>query len=319
MEIREYASRVRWRLSILILLPLAAGVAAFGLLRGTPQQHLAETVLTVPSSVVGGASSGSVAQYMANFEQAVVSDAVVAHVADEVGVSSEELRNGLDTAQLGASNLIRISYQGSEDAARIVELATRGAFDHVAQIMLPVGQSLDVLEARVKATSSELREAERRLEDFLLENDLVLPREQYVMIAAEVATLEREIVRAEASGSSSVALQAALRDRRRELARLAAVLPTYERLQAAVDRAEEDLDAAQDEMRLAEDQSAHLDPQMTAVRTEPIPRVRTIGKGVGIAAGAGLIVALALMFLFPSKSAFPTGMERDAYGFPSRS
>jgi predicted nucleic acid-binding Zn-ribbon protein len=188
----------------------------------------------------------------------------------------------------------------------------------VAQIQLPFGQSLDVLRARVRTTSSDLREADQRLEGFLLENGLVLPREQYLMIASEVESLEREILEAEASGSSTVALEAALSDRRPELRRLGAMLPMYERLRATVERAEEDQDAAQDELRLAENQMAHLEPQTTAVTTELIPRMRTIGRGVGIAAAGGLIVAIALMFLFPSRTAFPSGMQRNAFGFPSR-
>jgi hypothetical protein len=320
VEIRDYVSKIKWRLSILVLLPLVAGGMAFGLLSGTPHQRLAQSVLTVPSSVVGGASSGSVAQYMANFEQAIVSDPVIASITDEVGVDGGEVRDGLQTTQLGSSNLVRVSYQGpdSGDAARIVQLATRSAFDLVAQIQLPFGQSLDVLKTRVRTTTSDLRRAETRLEDFLLETGLVLPREQYLMIASDVAGLESEILQAETAGSSTVTLEAALSDRRRELAALGAMLPMYERLHAAVDRAEEDLDTAQDELRLAENQLAHLKPQMTEVTTTLISRTRTIGKGVGVAAVGGLIVAIALMFLFPSRSAFPAGMVRNAYGFPSR-
>ena len=305
---------------ILVLLPLLAGGVAFGLLADTPHQHLAESVLTVPSSVVGGASSGSVAQYMANFEQAIVSEPIIASIADQVGVDAAEVRDGLQTTQLGTSSLVRVSYQGPDpgDAARIVEQATRSAFDLVAQIQLPFGQSLDVLESRVRATTSDLRVADMRLEEFLLESGLVLPREQYLLIASDVARLESEISQAQAEGISTAAPVAALRDRRRELAELGAILPEYERLHATVDRAEDDLDAAQDELRLAENQLAHLTPQMTEVTTELIPRTRTIGKGVGVAAGGGFIVAIALLFLFPARTAFPSGMVRNAWGFPSR-
>ncbi|MGH2541058.1 MAG: hypothetical protein ACRDGK_11095, partial [Actinomycetota bacterium] len=205
----------------------------------------------------------------------------------------------------------------SRDAARIVELATVSAFDLVAQIQLPFGQSLDELETRVRTTGADLRDADRRLEDFLLENDLVLPREQYLLIASEVEGLEREIVDAEASGASTEALEVVLRDRAGELRRLGAVLPMYERLRATVDRSEEDLDAAQDELRLAENQMAHLKPRMTEVTTELIPRMRTIGRGVGLAAAGGLVVAIALMLLFPT-TAFRSGVDRNTFGFPSR-
>jgi hypothetical protein len=310
---------MRWRLAILVLLPLLAAGVAFGLLADTPQQYLAQSVLTVPSSVAGGPSSGSVAQYMANFEQAIVSEPIIASIADEVGVDGDEIRDGLQTTQLGSSNLVRVSYQGpSRDAGRIVELATRSAFELVAQIQLPFGQSLEVLKSRVKTTDSDLRAADRRLEEFLLENGLVLPREQYLLLASDVARLESEILQAQAGGISTEALDAALRDRRRELAKLGDMLPEYDRLQATVDRAENDLDASQDEMRLAENQLAHLKPQVTEVTTAPIPRTRTIGKGLGVAAGAGFIVAIALLFLFPSRTAFPAGMVRNAWGFPSR-
>jgi hypothetical protein len=214
---------------------------------------------------------------------------------------------------------VRVSYQGaSRDAARIVELATRSAFDLVAQIQLPFGQSLDVLKSRVSVTRSDLRAADSRLEEFLLNNGLVLPREQYLLIASDVARLKSEILQAEAGGNSTTALDSALLERRRELAKLGDLLPEYERLQATVDRAENDFDASQDEMRLAENQLAHLKPEMTEVTTAPVPRIRTIGKGVGIAAGGGFIVAIALLFLLPSRTAFPAGMVRDASGFPSR-
>jgi hypothetical protein len=320
VEIREYVSKMRWRLSLLVSLPLVAGGAAFAILAGTPQQHQAETVLTVPSSVAGGASSGSVAQYMANFEQAIISEPIIASLTEEVGVDGAEIRDELQTTQLGDSNLVRVSYQGSDpgDVARVVELATRSAFDLVAQIQLPFGQSIDVLKSRVRETTSELRVADMRLEEFLLESGLVLPRERYLLIASDVARLESEILQAQGEGVSTEALEVVLRDRRRELAELGAVLPQYERLQAAVERAEDDLDSAQDELRLAENQVAHLKPQMTDVATRLISRTQTIGKGVGVAAVGGLIVAIALMFLFPAGSAFPAGMVRDAYGFPSR-
>jgi hypothetical protein len=319
MEIRDYVSHLGWRVSALVLLPLASGGAAFGLLADTPQQYEAETVLTVPSSVAGGASSGSVAQYMANLEQAIVSKPVEAVVADEVGADASEFRDGLDTTQLGSSNLVRVTYRGPDpdDAARIVEVATRSAFDLVAQIQLPFGQSLDVLEARVEATTWDLETAETRMENFLLETGLVLPREQYLMIASDVARLEAEILQAEVEGGPSATLEAALRDRRRELEGLGAMLPEYERLRAAVERAEEDLDTAQDELRLAENQLAHLKPQITHVNATPIPPIQTIGRGVGIAAAGGFILAVALMIMLPSKRGRHPTTVRTAFGFPS--
>lgn len=302
MEIRDYVSDMGWRLLLLVLLPVVSGGAALALLADTPRQYEAEGVLTVPSSVAGGASSSSVAQYMANFEQAIVSEAVVAEIADEVGEG--EVRDGLETTQLGSSNLVRVSYQGPDpdDAARIVELATRSAFDLVAQIQLPFGQSLDVLRSRVRATTADLEEADSRLQDFLLENRLVLPREQYLLIASDVSRLEGEILQAQTQGTSTVALETALRARRRELDELGAKIPEYGRLQADVDRAEVDVDAAEDELRLAENQLAHLQPQMTDVNTYPIARIQTIGRGVAIAAAGGLIAAIALMLLFPVRT-----------------
>lgn len=314
MEIRDFVSHIGWRLPILALLPLISGGVAFGLLADTPPQYEAESVLTVPSSVAGGSSSGSVAQYMANFEQAIVSEPIVTDIADEVGVARGDIGEGLKTSQLGSSNLVRVSYRGPRPstAARIVELATRSAFDLVTQIQLPFGQSLEVLRSRVRATSSVLGAAETRLEEFLLQNGLVLPREQYLITASDVARLESEILRAQTEGGFTEALEAALRDRRRELEELGAMLPEYQRLQAAVDRAEEDLDAAEDELRLAENQLAHLEPQMTDVSTEPIPRMQTIGRGVGVAAGGGVIVAMALLVLFPVRTA------RHAHAAPPR-
>lgn len=303
MEIRDYVIHMGWRLLMLVLLPVVSGGTAFGLLADTPTQYEAESVLTVPSSVVGGASSSSVAQYMANFEQAIVSDAVVEGLADEFGVD-DEVRDGLETTQLGSSSLVRVSYQGpdSGQAAGIVDLATRSAFDLVAQIQLPFGQSLDVLRSRVRATTADLEGADSRLQDFLLENGLVLPREQYLLIASDVSRLEGEILQAQTQGTSTIALETALRNRRRELEELGAKIPEYQRLQADVDRAEVDVDAAQDELRLAENQLAHLQPQMTDVSTQPVARIQTIGRGVAIASAGGLIVAMALMLLFPLRT-----------------
>jgi uncharacterized protein involved in exopolysaccharide biosynthesis len=319
MEIRDYVSHLGWRLSVLVLLPLAAGGAAFGLLADTPRQYEAETVLTVPSSVAGGASSGSVAQYMANLEQAIVSEPVVAMVADEVGVDASEFRDGLDTTQLGSSNLVRVTYQGPDpnDAARIVDVATRSAFDMVAQIQLSYGQSLDVLNSRVRTTTLDLEAAETQMENFLLDSGLVLPREQYLIIASDVARLEAEILQADIGGGPSATLVAALRDRRRELEELGALLPEYERLRAAVERAEDDLDTAQDELRLAENQLAHLKPQITDINTTPIPPIQTIGRGVGVAAAGGFIMAIALMVMLPSKRRRRPTTVRTAVGFPS--
>lgn len=320
MEIRDYVSAMGWRLSVLVLLPMVAGGATFALLADTPQQYEAQSVLTVPASVAGGSSSGSVAQYMANFEQAIVSAPIVTAIADEVGADAGAVRDGLETAQLGSSSLVRISYRGTneDDATRVVELATKSAFDLVAQIQLPFGQGLDVLRSRVRTAESDLDSAETRLEEFLLENGVVLPREQYLIAASDIARLESEILQAETVGSSTTALEAALQARRRERKQLGAMLPDYERLQADVDRAEEDLDAAEDELRLAENQVAHLRPQITDVDTKSIPRLQSIGKGVAVAAGGGFIVAIALMLLFPSRPPSHSPTTQPAHGTPRR-
>ena len=302
MEIRDYVGRAGWRLWVLLLVPLAAGGAAFALLADTPTQYEAATVLTVPSTVAGGAGSSTTSQYMANFDQAIASDPVVTKVAGIVGRDAEEVRAGLDTTQLGSSNLVRISFRGPDrgDASTIVDEATRSTFDVVAQIQLPFGQTLEVLKSRVRSTQADLDTAEARLEDFLVANGLVLPREQYLMIASDVARLEEELAQA-VPGTPTATLEAELIDRRQQLQQLGAKIPEWERLQADVDRANEDLDAAQDELRLTEDQLAHVRPQMTPVSTEQIPEMQTIGRGVGIAAAGGLFVAMVLLLLLPSK------------------
>jgi uncharacterized protein involved in exopolysaccharide biosynthesis len=278
------------------------GAAAFALLADTPPQYEAATVLTVPSTVAGGASSSSVSQYMADFDQAVTSDPVVTKVAGLVDRDVGAVRDGLDVTQLGSSNLVRISYRGPDpgDASTIVEEATRSTFDLVAQIQLPFGQGVEVLRSRVRSTQSDLDSAEARLEDFLVANDLVLPREQYLMVASDVARLEDELAQA-VPGTAIAALETELRDRRQELHQLGAKIPEWERLQADVDRANEDLDAAKDELRLTEDQLAHVRPQTTPVSTERIPEMQTIGRGVGIAAAGGFFVAMVLLLLLPSK------------------
>lgn len=302
MEIRDYVGRTGWRLWVLLLVPLAAGGVAFAMLANTPTQYEATTVLTVPSTVAGGASSSSVAQYMANFGQAITSDPVVTKVAGVVDRDAEEVRSGLDVTQLGSSNLVRVSYRGLDrgDASTIVDEATRSTFDLVAQIQLPFGQTVEVLKSRVRSTQSDLDAAEARLQDFLVANGLVLPRDQYLMVASDVARLEDELARA-VPGTPTATLEAELRDRRQELQQLGAKIPDWERLQADVDRANNDLDAAQDELRLTEDQLAHVRPQTTPVSTERIPEMQTIGRGVAIAAAAGFFVAMVLLLLLPSK------------------
>lgn len=303
MEIRDYVGRAGWRLWVLLLVPIAAGAAAFALLADTPPQYEAATVLTVPSTVAGGASSGSVSQYMANFDQAIMSDPVVTKVAGLVDRDAGEVRDGLDVTQLGSSNLVRISYSGPDrgDASTIVEEATRSTFDLVAQIQLPFGQTLEVLRSRVRSIRSDLDKAEARLEDFLVANGLVLPREQYLLVASDVARLEDELAQAEASGTPTASIESQLSDRRQELSQLGAQIPEYERLQGDVERAAEDLNAAEDELRLTEDQLAHLRPQTTPVSTERLPELQTIGKGVGVAAAGGFFVALVLLLLLPPK------------------
>jgi hypothetical protein len=305
VEIREYVSQMGWRLWILVTLPLVSAGVTFGLLADTPPQYQSTSVLTVPSTVTGGSSSGSVAQYMANFEQTIVSEPVIEGIAEETGAEGGEIQDGIDTTQLGSSSLIQVSYQGPnlDETAEIVELATRTAFSRVAEIQLPFGESIETLESRLKQSTSDLNSADAQLEDFLVEKGLVLPREEYLMAAADVSRLESEILRAESEGTSTSALEDILEERRQELTRLGKVLPEYDRLHAAVDRAEEDVDDAQDELRLTENRLGQLEPQMTDVRTESLGRLQVVGRGVGVAAGMGFIAALALIVLFPSRKA----------------
>lgn len=278
MEIGRYLRSRPWSAAIALLLPLLAGLTAFGLLQGTPSTNIATANVRVPESVGGSASIGI---FAADFALAAEQDEVLQPVSDEAGVSVGRLRNNLDVERLGQSSRLTVSYtdRNPARAEQVLRLFIRRALVDLTTSDTAAANAKSALAARDKALA-----AQRAFEaDFGLD-----PRREYGQLSDNVRDLQ-----AAGAPPSQIAAAVAARDRLVEPVR------QYTALTNAADAAENVLEDAQQ----AANESAAAGRAATNPRTienlevSEVSQTPRIVQGVAVAAVLGLLVGLAVLVL----------------------
>jgi hypothetical protein len=177
---------IRRRLWIAFLLPLLAGGAAYGTASQEPQRYNASAVVAIPSSI--SESDSALTVYSDNFEETLGSDAVLARLSRDTGISQRILKAGISATRLQRSIMIEVSFTG-DDRLKAAQVVTKGARYTLDGLAKP---KVAAAKAAVTLAQSRYDRARRGLYRFYRTTGLVIPVEVYTTKLTELSQLERD-------------------------------------------------------------------------------------------------------------------------------
>jgi hypothetical protein len=274
VEILQYIRRAGRRAWLVPALPVLCLAVAVPVAAQRADRYTGTVTVPVeaPSPDAGPAV---VRQNVESFATLADAEQVLAPVAEANDLSLPEVRAHLDVDPRGTSNLVAISFQGgsAEQAAQVPQAVATGA------LALFHSAAADVADQDVEAFGAAYDEAVAALREYATESGSLLPEDAYRQAAA-----------AQAAGGQDTARTAQARDR----------LLEYQLLQAAVDRASNQLASAQArEVSLRVRAEADADSEQALLAATP-QRVDETPFLVQVAAGAvlaGLLLAGVLLVL----------------------
>jgi capsular polysaccharide biosynthesis protein len=302
MEITDYLSVIRRRLWILLLVPLVAGGVVAALVLRSPPMFGATATVAAPA-VVGGVNgqyggAHGFSDFVGNFTAALTSPRIVDQVAKETGASTTELTDGLSAAAVGTnSSLVQVTYQTPkrQQAVPVAKSATADTIRFLFQTQVTLAQKT------ADEAQKTVAKADADLAAFYKSTGLPSPDRSYEIKAQQIANLQQQQALLSASGQTTSAgnLDGAIKNRQAELAALAPQVARYrtlldQRTQAAARR-----DQVQQGVEQANAQYQAADPSSVVTLDGPnaVPRTGVLLKKAGPAAGAGLLLAIGIVFL----------------------
>lgn len=313
MEIRDYVHK-RWRrLLLLPLLALVSAAVAFAVLRGQPQTYGAKVTVTVPPDDRGTYQPNEIGSYVTNFAEAVGHDPVQAKIAAAAGVPSSAL-DCVTVTQINRSNLLAAECISTNEAkaTAIIDATATIVSDELARPGREAAVNrLSMVNRQVEKAHADLQVAMKAKDEFVQQNGLVSPRDDYQSRSAQLTQVQDALTEAQVEGLplKARALQAIVDRRQAELAALGQKVMAFNALQEAVDRAAVSEQYAE---RGVIDASAQgslggRQAERSVVTTTKIKLVNAVGKGVAIAGGLAFVLAAALLVLLELRAPRPVG------------
>jgi hypothetical protein len=310
VEIRDWTRVMGRRLSLLIVIPVAAMVIAgiLGVLE--PQAYRATATVILPQQETGGPLSSAVSQFVADFEGAITSDAIAQATFEATGEPKSAVNGGITTRREGTSGVVEVTYTGtnSERAGVVAETASRLALAQIAQIQL------DVIQAQYAAANDAYQLA-------LEERLAVAQQTRIVDFEKFKATSEGRLQRAiDALGAASGPETAAAEDRVNELTeQLTARQDAYEAAQVALDDAFFARRFLSNELFQSEGIVAQAEgnERIEASPARPTNRILFILRRIMFAGAFGLLLAIALIVLIEFLRPSPLNRIRREAGLPA--
>ncbi|MBA3283386.1 MAG: hypothetical protein H0U29_14265, partial [Acidimicrobiia bacterium] len=205
MEMQDYVSVVRRRLWLL-LCPLVALAAVVYITVNKPPSFT--STATVSALAVSGGPTGQYSgtsgakTFVANFQAALRSPAVIAQVVLNTGVTTANARNGLSSAPVGESTIIEVTYRTPVRALAepvATEAAKRTmAFLFASQVTLAT-EPLDAAAATLAAADEELAA-------FTATASTPVPDRDYQILADQISSLQT--LQAEAAARQELSIAA---------------------------------------------------------------------------------------------------------------
>jgi capsular polysaccharide biosynthesis protein len=254
METVNYLGTARKRLPILIGVPVLAAIVATLVVLLSPQKYAVTTYVAAPALIGGVAAqqfSGQQAanQFVAAFSAAATSPKVVDQVAAETGVDADDLRDGVEVKQVGASSQLTLTFTGS-DQAKVAPVAT--AMTGRALTFLFASQ-VDVATKQVAAAEADVTAATKKISEWETANKVTQPDKLFQATLAEQSDFRRQLLEMSAVGNTkgANAAKGAIEDNQKRLNELGPKLPGYQALVAQRDASTNVLSDAQKGLQAA--------------------------------------------------------------------
>ena len=280
VQVADYLLAIRRRLVWLATIPLVVGLIAGVVLASNPREFRSRATVTLPAGAAKnqGPSTGEVAQAAADFEEVIVSEAVVDRVARETGASPARIKNHISTRRLGSSRLINVTYSDTNRsrAAKVVGAAARAAVERLYE------PAVVAANTAVATSERELSALQAQIANFPAAHGLaVSPQEAYQRKQRELAAATPE---QRAQGQA-------------DLAQLASLASQLQRLQSRVGPLTVVANAATERQgdAMARLEASKSPATVELLGTRRLPRLKPIVTGVGTAVGAALLLVLALI------------------------
>ncbi len=301
MEISEYLRIIRRRLWILILIPLLAGGAVAALLLSQPKTYAATATVAAPA-LVGGSQTNQYSgangtrAFVSNFAAALTAPVIVNRVAEETNVLPGKVTDGLSVAAIGDSSLLRVTYKthNKDKAVPVSQAAASDTIKFLFQTQVELAQRT-LVEAQKGAGKADLDLAS------FYKNSGVLPESQFNTLSQQIASLQNAQATQQAAGNTTAAasLAAQIATLQTRLAQLAPKVTEFQNLSDRKTQATARLSTAQQGVDQANAQALAADPArvISVNKVKPISRASQLIKSVVPAVGAGLFLAVGIVFL----------------------
>jgi hypothetical protein len=295
METVDYLRVARKRLGILVGVPVLAALVAALVVLLTPARYAVTTYVAAPALQFSGTQGAN--QFVAAFAAAATSPKVIDQVAADTGVGKDDLRDGVEVKQVGASSQLTLTWTGAErdKAAPVARSMTGRALTFL------FASQVDAATEQVTAAEKDVTAAAEKITGWETKNKVTQPDKQFQAILNQQGDLRQQELSMAAAGNSrgEQAAKDALSDGQKRLDELGPKLAGYEALLAQRDAATGALTEAQKSLQAARAQVGAANPdQVASVGEVTSPsRLSELARIVPPVTGAGVLVAVLLVVL----------------------
>ncbi|ROP43021.1 hypothetical protein [Pseudokineococcus lusitanus] len=306
MEIGEWLRARRWRLPLLLLLPLLAAGVAVWLVSTQPQPRGATATVEVPALVgtPGGLFPGSSGtdQYVEAYLSAATGPTVRRAAAEATGLDLAVVEDGLDVRRAAGSSRVLVRFEAPRGTAPAEADAVVPAV--LAEVTAATadelfGEPVRIAEDQLEAARGRFAEASARVSAVGADEGVADPRQAYSSQLSLMNSLRTQTASAEARGDGTGALEDAAEEAQAGLEAFAPLLAELDTLEGEQDVAESRLQGAQEDLDdLRAEQTAADTARTTSTGPVGEPGLRALVLDVVLpAAAGGLVLAVLLLLL----------------------
>lgn len=305
VSILQWIQDLGWRVWILILVPVLAGIIAYFVVADEPPDYRAISSMVAPVDVSASPTPQVVNQAVANLQALVASTAFTEAAAAEAGVSESALRDGLGTSRVGAGTILEITFT-STDAGQAVSVAT--VVGHRAASTILTDDLVEAVAA-VDLAASDLATADAAVAAAVASNEGD-PVVFFDLAIAELAQAQAAKARAIATGGDDLGLRAIEAEIEVLQAQVDAMVPIvaeYQKLNEASSAAEAAFNDAWQHQRSVEalvisTEQSVVDPTGAAELSNRIPVAQKVVTVVLLAFVLALVIVIVLDLVRPNRT-----------------
>jgi len=302
MSILEWLQGLGWRLAILVVIPLVAGVAAYFVVADMPPEYRAVSTVNAPAPPRTNPTPQVANQAVANLQSLVSSRAFADVISDDTGVPASKVRSSLVSSRVGAGTLVEISstsLDGSEAVAVVIAAGHRS-------VQLVLTDDLAAAQAAFDLALASFNKANDAV-SAAVDSHGADPSVQLDLARVALGQVQAARARAVADGSTSTELRRLdneIGDLESEIAALVPIADEFELLTRARRAAGEQVVATTSQVQAVEAvmvaaDASVVEPTGASQVANRVPIARKIATVVVLAGILALVLVLVLDLIWP--------------------